>query len=54
MAGNSKRAYEKRYFANGKLAAEIYNRDPGRDLYWPGSKTTAGRHRVWQVMVEVG
>lgn len=50
MTGNSKQAYEKRYFANGKLAAEIYNRDPGRDLYWPGPKTTAGRHRVWQVI----
>lgn len=54
MTGNSKRAYEKRYFANGKLAAEIYNRDPRRDLYWPGPKTARGRHRVWRIMAGRG
>ena len=48
--GNGKNAYDKRYYARGKLAAEGYNRDPHRDLYWPEQETTDGTHRVWRVL----
>jgi hypothetical protein len=53
MTGNGKIALEKRYYANGKLAAKAYNRCPQSELYWPGHKTAGGRHRVWRVMVGI-
>ena len=54
MTGNDKTAFEKRYYANGKLAAKATNRCPQRELYWPGPETAGGRHRVWRVMIGSG
>lgn len=39
---------EKIYYPNGKLAAQVYGRDPERELYWKRHRTGNGRFAVWQ------
>lgn len=50
MAGNGEEHVEKRFYANGKLAAQGFNRQPDRDVYWQRRQLGNGRNRVWQVI----
>jgi hypothetical protein len=38
----------KRYYPNGKLAARAAERDVGRQHYWRGPLSHAGRQAIWQ------
>jgi hypothetical protein len=42
------RQAEKVYHPNGKLAAQAYGHDPGREMYWRRHGTGNGRFEVWQ------
>ena len=35
------------YYPNGRLAAQVYGRDPERELYWPEPGTRHGRFALW-------
>ncbi|HIP73712.1 MAG TPA: hypothetical protein EYH05_20230 [Anaerolineae bacterium] len=53
MPGNvaeavDRRALEKVYYPNGKLAAQKYGRNPEQELYWQRHRTGNGRFAVWQ------
>jgi hypothetical protein len=39
---------EQRYFANGRLAAEAYGRNPGQEIYWRRQQAGSGRLHLWQ------
>ena len=38
------------YYANGRLAAQVYGRDPERELYWPEPGTGRGRPALWHLL----
>jgi hypothetical protein len=42
------RRAEKVYYANGKVAAQAYGRDPEREMYWRRQRTGNGRFEMWQ------
>jgi hypothetical protein len=42
------RSVEKVYYPNGKVAAQAYGRDPGREMYWRRQRTGNGRFEMWQ------
>jgi hypothetical protein len=50
-AGNGREQVAKRYFAHGAAAGRAYNREPGRDAYWPFCRSRNG-HGLWFVLSE--
>ena len=41
---------EKRYYPNGKLAAQAYGRNPAHEVYWQRQRVRNGRCLLWQEM----